>query len=149
LGEEVVQPSIRLDKQREEVVEMVKRCCIIVLLLGITLLAFVPATGMAQDRYRSRAEPIFHGACSFVIPGCGQYLNGERGKAFSHFLVALLIPSACYMVSRISPYIDYYVLYPVCGLLSLGWHVYSAVDAFETAERLNEEGKFALYVPTP
>ena len=135
---------------KEEVVEMVKRVCITVLLLGIMLLAFVPTTSMAQERYRSRAEPVFHGACSFVLPGCGQYLNGERGKAFSHFLVALVIPSACYMVRRILPYYYYdYILYSVCGLISLAWHVYSAVDAFETAERLSEERRFALYVPTP
>ncbi len=131
---------------------MVKHVCVIVLLLGITLLAFAPTISIAQERSRSRAEPIFHGACSFVIPGCGQYLNGERGKAFSHFLVALVIPAGCYMISRVLPYYYYdYILYSVCGLLSLAWHVYSAVDAFETAERLSEEGRgrFAFYVPTP
>lgn len=127
---------------------MVKRAFIIALLFGMALLAFPAATVVAQERSRSRPEPIFHGACSFVIPGCGQYLNGERGKAFSHFLIALVLPTGCYLIDRLLPY--YWLdLYPICALLSLGWHVYSAVDAFETAERLSEEGRFALYVPTP
>lgn len=129
---------------------MVQRVLIVALLFGIALLAFPSATGMAQERSRSRAEPLLHGACSFVLPGCGQYLNGERGKALSHFIVALVIPTGCYLIGRVLPYYYFdYILYSACGLLSLGWHVYSAVDAFETAERLNEGGRFALYVPTP
>lgn len=111
---------------------------IIILLLGMVLLAFLPTTAMAQEE----REPLLYGLASFVLPGLGQYLNEEPGKAVSHFLIAVALPVLCYYINYTLPY--RYPLYPVCGLLSLGWAAYSGIDAYETAKRFNEMHGFGL-----
>jgi uncharacterized membrane protein len=116
---------------------------ILVLLVGVGLLVILPVVGTAQEELEVRPrEPLLYGLASFVLPGLGQYLNEEPGKALSHFLIAVAIPVGCYYVHYTLPY--YYPLYPVCGLLSLGWAAYSAIDAYETAKRFNEMHGFAL-----
>lgn len=73
--------------------------------------------------------PLVHGLASFVLPGLGQYLNGEPQKALTHFLTDVVLVVA-------SAYTGYLLPYPLplyLGLVPLVWHVYSAVDAYETA----------------
>lgn len=76
------------------------------------------------------AVPIVHGLGSFVLPGLGQFMLGDRSTALTHFVVALAIPIACYYIDYISPFIP---TYPVCGLVSLAWHAYSGIDAYDSA----------------
>lgn len=120
---------------------MVKRI-LIVLLFGMVLLALLPSVGMAQEQAQPR-DPLLYGLGSFILPGLGQYLNDEPGKALTHFIIAAAIPVACYIVTRYTiPY--WYPRYALCGLASLGWAAMSAMDAYETAKRFNEDHGFAL-----
>lgn len=103
----------------------------VIFLVGVSLLLFMPQEGVAQERGQTlTSDPLIPGLASFILPGFGQYINGQRGKAFTHFLIAVAIPVGCYYTSFLAFPIP---LFPLCGLLSLGWHAYSAIDAYETA----------------
>jgi len=129
-----------MDTKLKEVLSMTKRI-LIALLFGTVLLALMPAVGVAQEGVRER-DPLLYGLASFVLPGLGQYLNEEPDKALSHFLIAAALPLACYFVTYYT--LPWYPRYTLCSLLSLGWHAYSAIDAYETAKRFNEMHGFAL-----
>ncbi|HDI10700.1 MAG TPA: hypothetical protein ENF77_00015 [Candidatus Acetothermia bacterium] len=116
------------------------------LVFALVLASFVgllfPAFAQAQVMGEGRRDPMIHGLASFVVPGLGQYLNGEPDKALVHFLVALAIPVVGYTVAFYAPY--GYPIYYLVPLLQLGWAAYSALDAYETAERYNREHGFSL-----
>lgn len=115
---------------------------VIVVMLGVVVLALLPTVGMAQEKPRSR-DPLLYGLASFVLPGLGQYLNEEPGKALTHFLIAVAAPVACYAITYYT--VPYYLpRYSLCGLVSLGWGAYSAIDAYETAKRFNKKQGLAL-----
>lgn len=125
---------------------MIKRIFIL-LLIGTVMVALLPTTGMAQERVRPR-DPLLHGLASFIIPGLGQFLNDEPGKALSHFIIAVAIPTVCELVRHILPRpLPWRLRHALCSLLSLVWHAHSAIDAFETAEEFNELHGFALSHP--
>ena len=121
---------------------MVKRIFIL-LLIGMVLLALVPTVGMAQEGVRPR-DSLLYGLGSFIIPGLGQYLNEEPGKALAHFIIAVAIPTVCEIVTDYIFPLPWRLRRALCGLLSLGWHAHSAIDAYETAEEFNEMHGFAL-----
>jgi len=73
---------------------MGKLAFVLVLVLGAVSL--VPLVGTAQEGPR---DPLIHGLASFLVPGLGQYLNGEPDKALVHFLVAVAIPTAGYYLA--------------------------------------------------
>lgn len=79
---------------------MAKRIFIL-LLIGMVLLALLPTVGMAQERVQER-DPLLYGLASFIIPGHGQYLNDEPGKALAHFIIAVAIPTVCEIVTDYS-----------------------------------------------
>lgn len=117
---------------------MDKCLSVAVLATVVALLVSFPVGGMAKERV-SRRDPVLYGLSSFVLPGVGQYLNGEPDKALLHFLIATALPIMCYYA------LPYYPGVVTCPMLSLGWHVYSAIDAYETTQRFNEEHGFAIY----
>ncbi|MCX7751056.1 MAG: hypothetical protein N2320_05940, partial [Candidatus Bipolaricaulota bacterium] len=54
------------------------------------VVAVVVALGVgAVGREEPNLVPLLHGLASFVVPGFGQYLNGEYEKALVHFGVAV------------------------------------------------------------
>lgn len=76
--------------------------------------------------------PLIRGLASFVIPGLGQYLNGEYEKALTHFVVIVLVDVGSQYVGDLLPG------YPnwITGALHTLWALYSAVDAYQTALEL-------------
>jgi len=73
---------------------------------------------------------------SFVLPGLGQFLNGQTNKGILHFGVALVPPAAAYLMSSLFLATGSGMLSPVLGLLpalQLGWHAYSAWDAYSVS----------------
>jgi len=69
---------------------------------------------------------------SFVIPGLGQFANGQDGKGFLHLGVALALPTAFYLMANVfgntlGSYYTWALLFPA---LQLGWHAYSAYEAY-------------------
>ncbi|HEC63178.1 MAG TPA: hypothetical protein ENI38_02140 [Candidatus Acetothermia bacterium] len=89
-------------------------------------------------------RPLIHGAASLVIPGLGQYLNGEYEKALTHFMVTIVLDVGVWYLADILPwwYPSYYL---VSGVHAL-WALYSAIDAYETALEL--EGLSFHITPT-
>jgi len=101
----------------------------IVIAIGVSI--FFPMVGIAQGD-KEEKDPLLYGLASFVLPGLGQYLNGEPNKALSHFLIAVAIPVVCPLLFPSYPYV---LSSSLCMLLQLGWHAYSAIDAYETAKK--------------
>ncbi|MGQ9700796.1 MAG: hypothetical protein ACUVQS_07110 [Candidatus Bipolaricaulaceae bacterium] len=116
------------------------KCFSAAVLVTVVLLISVPVGGLAKERL-TRRDPVLYGLSSFVLPGLGQYLNGEPDKALFHFLIAVALPIMCYYALPYHP-----VSATVCPMLSLGWHVYSGIDAYEMAQRFNEAHGFAIYL---
>jgi len=76
--------------------------------------------------------PLIRGLASFVIPGLGQYLNGEYEKALTHFVVIVLVDVGTQYVGNLLPsYPDW-----ITSALHTLWALYSAVDAYQTALEL-------------
>ncbi|NOX44375.1 MAG: hypothetical protein GXO72_01370 [Caldiserica bacterium] len=108
----------------------------LVIILG-ALALFTPVAA-AQEGPR---DPVVYGLASFLIPGLGQYLNGEPDKALVHFLVAVAIPTVGYYMAVITlnPFLAY-----VTPLAQLGWSIYSALDAYNVAKEYNRAHGFSL-----
>lgn len=124
---------------------MIKYTLALLVGVGIGLMVIPGVVGTAQEEPAVKPrDPLLYGLASFALPGLGQYLNEEPDKALAHFLIAVALPVVCYYLHYTLPY--YYPLYSVCGLLSLGWHVYSAIDAYETAKRFNEIHGFTFHL---
>jgi len=109
------------------------------IMIGISVL--FPVLGAAAEA--TPREPLLYGLASFFIPGLGQFLNDEPDKALANFLVAVAIPVVCPIFYYILPP-DYYLRWSLCVLLQMGWHAYSAIDAYQVAKRFNEEHGFAF-----
>jgi len=101
----------------------------VIVAIGVSI--FFPMVGIAQEN-KEEKDPLLNGLASFVVPGLGQYLNGEPNKALSHFLIAVAIPVVCPLLFPSYPYL---LSSSLCMLLQLGWHAYSAIDAYETAKK--------------
>ena len=100
---------------------------IVALSVGILLIA-TTVGAMAQTN-----DAWIPGLASLVLPGAGQFINGEMDKALWHLGVAVGLGVATYYVSDILLPFSYYRA-PLIGLVHLAWGVYSALDAYEVAE---------------
>lgn len=91
------------------------------------------AAALQAPKCRVRTDPILVGAASFLIPGLGQFLNGEDGKGFLHLTVGLALPVAlqvgAILISTVSPFTGT-VLAIASPLIYLAWGVHSALDAY-------------------
>ncbi len=113
----------------------------------VTLTSFAGFAGVLQEgsvSLLSLQEPecnfegnaFVPGIGSFVLPGLGQFLNGQANKGILHFGVALVPPMAAYLMSSLFLATGSGMLSPVLGLLpalQLGWHAYSAWDAYSVS----------------
>lgn len=114
---------------------------VIVLIVSAAVLWMSSPMAWAQGgpiRCRLRADPLLPGAASFLIPGLGQFFNGEDGKGFTHLMVALVLPSAvglgAFLLAPVAPTLSYLLLLAAPALY-LGWAVVSAMDAYQIADR--------------
>jgi hypothetical protein len=76
-------------------------------------------------------EAWIPGVASLVLPGLGQFLNDEVGKAFLHLGIAVALDVGAYYVATLLPFSFY--TYPLVGLVHLAWGLYSAYDAYSVA----------------
>lgn len=102
---------------------------VLVLLVGLGLASGVTAFGQQEPSL----TPLIRGMASFVLPGFGQYLNGEYDKALTHFLVMVVLDVGTWYVANLLPY---YPAYLITGGVHTLWALYSAVDAYQTALEL-------------
>ena len=99
------------------------------LLLAVLSILLVSFGAMGEE---PSPTPLIRGMASFVIPGLGQYLNGEYEKALTHFVVIVAVDVGTQYVGNLLPsYPDW-----ITGALHTLWALYSAVDAYQTALKL-------------
>jgi len=101
---------------------------ILVALVFVTLPQVESFGAQDQPKCRVKGDPLLIGGASFLIPGLGQFLNGEDSKGLVHLVVGLGLPTAVYVISLASPLGE--LVYVLAPLLYLGWGVYSAMDAY-------------------
>lgn len=116
------------------------RTAIVLVISAALLWTSVPAA-WAQGgtvKCRLKADPLLPGAASFLIPGLGQFLNGEDGKGFTHLIIALVLPTAvglgALLLAPVVPTLSY-ILLLAAPALYLGWAVTSALDAYQIADK--------------
>ncbi len=81
---------------------------------------------------RVKGDPLIFGAASFLVPGLGQFMNGQDGKGLLHLAVAIALPTvAGFLIFTLNPPLPIALLVP--SALYLGWSVLSAMDAYEVA----------------
>ena len=116
------------------------RTAIILLVSAALLWTSVPVAWAQQSEVRCRlkADPLLSGAASFLIPGVGQFLNGEDSKGFTHLIIALALPTAvgvgALLLAPVVPAMSY-ILLIAAPVLYLGWAVASAMDAYQVADK--------------
>ena len=65
-------------------------------------------------------DALFKGVLSFIIPGIGQYLNGNKQKAITLFAAMLVLHVLIYFVMN----------NPFGSLISTVYHAYAGYDAY-------------------
>lgn len=118
----------------------------VILMVGLVLLVAFQVMGAAQEEEQvTPKNPLLYGLASFVVPGVGQFLNGETNKALTHFLLGVAIPVVGYYAAVASP--TPLLVISATGVAQLGWALFSAMDAYEVAKRFNEtHGVAGLYM---
>ncbi len=100
-------------------------------LLFITLVAPV-ANAAVMQKDEVKCDPFLNALASFLIPGWGQWLNEERGKAVFHIAVGVgLIATPILLAGT-----------PIALFAALGrlvWGGYSGYDAFMTCVAKHDE----------
>lgn len=105
------------------------------------LVLFILVSGVAFGKENvERRDPLLYGLASFVIPGLGQFIQGDTNKALTHFLVDVAIGVAGGYLALFTPYA---FVTPVIAAAHLVWALYSAMDSYEMAVAYNKEHGFA------
>lgn len=98
-----------------------KKAAVLLCLVGALLMVTVGAS--AQN------DQWIPGLASFVLPGLGQLLNDQIDQAIIHFGVSVAIWTAGFYSAAIFP-----PMALATPALALGWHAYSAYNAYTVAE---------------
>ncbi|MCI2429748.1 hypothetical protein LM602_08765 [Candidatus Acetothermia bacterium] len=101
-----------------------KKWLVPVIVVSLLFVSYAPAVEAAlAQRDEVKCDPFLNGLASFIIPGWGQWLNEERGKAVFHIAVGVgLIATPILLAGT-----------PIALLAALGrlvWGGYSGYDAF-------------------
>ena len=107
---------------------MKKTLVVCIVLVGL-LAGFAMSVGAQQSN-----DAWIPGIASFFIPGLGQLLNDEVSKAIIHFGVGLAIPVAGVFVISVLPWSLWTVGYSAVALATIGFRVYSGLDAYNVAK---------------
>lgn len=105
------------------------RNCVLISLMVAILLVGIVVTSNAQEN----TDAWIPGIASFCIPGFGQLLNDEMGKAVLHFGVDVALwVGGVYL----APFLFEAGLYgyPLIGLVHVVWSLYSGYDAYTVAK---------------
>jgi TM2 domain-containing membrane protein YozV len=112
----------------------------ITLVLMVAAMAVVGVDGWAikaeEVKCRLKSDPLIAGGASFLVPGLGQFMNGQDGKGLVHLIVGVALPTAVVfsatLIAPISPLAAILLVYAV-PVVYLGWVVHSALDAYNVA----------------
>lgn len=86
---------------------------------------------LAESQPQVSCDPFLSGIASFVIPGWGQWLNGEQRKAVTHIMVGLGLNGASILLT---PTLAGYLAWVARGI----WGFYSTYDAFTVCVRRHD-----------
>ncbi len=109
-------------------------------ILTLVALFGFAGTAVAQEEEQVRCDPFLNGIASLVVPGWGQWLNGEGSKAVVHVAVAVGLAGAAFLLAGT----------PASLLAALAggvWNIYSAYDAFSTCIAKHEATKEKSLIP--
>jgi hypothetical protein len=101
-----------------------KKWLVPVIVAGLLFVTYAPAVEAAlAQKDEVKCDPFLNGLASFIIPGWGQWLNEERGKAVFHIAVAagLIATPILFAGTPIA-------LFAILG--QIVWGGYSGYDAF-------------------
>ena len=90
--------------------------------------------GMAVGASAQPTEAWIPGLASFLIPGIGQFLNGEITKGIVHLIVGTAIPLAGGVVVAALPSVYQGAGIGMVGIATLAYRLYSGYDAYTVAE---------------
>ena len=99
-----------------------RKVMILACVAAVLLVTTFGATAQSND-------PLIPGLASFVLPGLGQLLNDQMDRAIVHFGVDVAIWTLGFYGSIYLPPLAY-----ATPALGLGWHIYSALDAYNVAK---------------
>lgn len=121
------------------------RTAALVLTLSLLFIAAMGSDGPAyaqsqEDQPQVSCDPFLSGIASFVIPGWGQWLNGERSKAVTHIVIGLGLTAGSILLWPTTAAF-------LAGLGRTAWGLYSTYDAFAVCVHLYEGVDSPL--PTP
>jgi len=112
------------------------RSLLFVFVLGLAfVIAFgsnAPVYAQSQSGPEVTCDPFLSGIASFVIPGWGQWLNGERSKAVTHIVVGLGLTAGSILLWPTTAAL-------LAGLGRTAWGLYSTYDAFASCVRLYDD----------
>jgi TM2 domain-containing membrane protein YozV len=115
----------RKDKEDGEMKRLIAVSILIVgLLVGMTV-----GANAATNR-----DAWIPGIASFLIPGLGQLLNDQVDKAIIHFGIGMAIPVGGALAVSVLPFNLWTAGYSVVALATIGFRVYSGLDAYNVAE---------------
>lgn len=102
--------------------------CIVALLIIASLLVVMTATASAQQD--EEAGPFIPAIASAILPGFGQFLNGEVNKAILHLALDVAIWTTWGLLGYLPGPVPIGYL---AGVAALGLRIYSAYDAYTVA----------------
>ena len=102
-----------------------------------------PLTMNQPSVYKKQKSPFLAGTASFLVPGVGQFMNGDTGKGWLMFgLNAVSVGFIAIATNGDANFIGYTGL-----VLFAGDHIWSMLDAAKTAKSINLSRNIGLNVP--
>ncbi len=96
--------------------------------------------------YKKQKSPFLAGATSFLVPGVGQFMNGDTGKGW--LMMGINVVSFGLIMIAGSDAVDNPGAFGFPGLiLFAGDHIWSMLDAAKTAKSINVSRSIGLNVP--
>lgn len=103
--------------------------------IAVLALAVLVITSSGATAYAEGNESLTHGAASLLVPGWGQYINGEldtkSGKIKTGAMILIEV-GAIVTTAVVGGVVGYPVIWVGIGLFIFN-HVWSATDAFMSA----------------
>ncbi len=118
------------------------RICRILVAVAVLLSGWAFLSGAAEAP--KERNPLLMGLASFIIPGLGQFLQGDTDKALTHLLIGIAIPVVGSYLAVASPMPG--LVYTATAIAHLSWAIYSGVDSYRMAVEYNEKHGFSLRV---
>ena len=121
------------------------KTAVLVVTLSLLVVAALGNGGpvYAQDQQAQpevSCDPFMSGIASMLIPGWGQWMNGQRSKAVTHIVVGFGTAAGGFLLAGTPAGL-------ISWLARVGWGFYSTYDAFASCVRLYDDVDVQLPAP--